>query len=97
MTAPVVPDAAPVYDASAKQKSSDKVSRIPVKVVHTGETLKKPDWIRVRASSPNSRFGEIKDMLTSAKDEKYKTIVTTAGSIIVGLLGLLGYIVVHLK
>ena len=67
MTAPVVPDAAPVYDASAKQKSSDKVSRIPVKVVHTGETLKKPDWIRVRASSPNSRFGEIKDILRANK------------------------------
>ena len=42
-------------------------------------------------------FGEIKDMLVSARDEKYKTIVMTAGSIIVGLLGLLGYIVVHLK
>lgn len=42
-------------------------------------------------------FGEIKDMLVMAKDEKYKTIVMTAGSVIVGLLGLLGYIVVHLK
>jgi predicted nucleic acid-binding Zn-ribbon protein len=42
-------------------------------------------------------FGEIKDMLTVAKDEKYKTIITTAGSVVVGLLALLGYIVVHLK
>jgi hypothetical protein len=42
-------------------------------------------------------FDEIKIMLTLARDEKYKTIVMTAGSIIVGLLGLLGYIVVHLK
>ena len=42
-------------------------------------------------------FGEIKDMLTLAKDEKFKTVIVTAGSIIVGLLGLLGYIVVHLK
>jgi len=67
MTAPQVPDTAPAYDASTKQKSSDKVSRIPVKVVHTGETLKKPDWIRVKASSPNSRFGEIKDILLANK------------------------------
>ena len=67
MTAPVVPEAAPAYDARAKQKSSDKVSRIPVKVVHTGEALKKPDWIRVKASSPNSRFGEIKDILRANK------------------------------
>jgi len=42
-------------------------------------------------------FGEIKDMLTAARDEKYKTIVTTAGTIVVGLLALLGYIVVHLR
>ena len=67
MTAPDIPDTEPAYDASAKQKSSDKVSRIPVKVVHTGEALKKPDWIRVRASSPNSRFGEIKDILRANK------------------------------
>ena len=42
-------------------------------------------------------FGEIKDMLTVAKDEKFKTVIMTAGSVIVGLLGLLGYIVVHLR
>ena len=42
--------AIPAYQPGAKQKSSDKVSRIPVKVVHSGETLKKPDWIRVKAS-----------------------------------------------
>ena len=63
MTAPETTDTAPAYDASVKQKSSDKVSRIPVKVVHTGEALKKPDWIRVKAASPNSRFHEIKDIL----------------------------------
>jgi len=67
MTAPEATDTAPAYDASVKQKSSDKVSRIPVKVVHTGEALKKPDWIRVKASSPNSRFGEIKDILRANK------------------------------
>ena len=67
MTAPEATDTAPAYDAGVKQKSSDKVSRIPVKVVHTGEALKKPDWIRVKASSPNSRFGEIKDKLRANK------------------------------
>ena len=42
-------------------------------------------------------FDEIKAMLTAGKDEKFKTMVTVAGTIIVGLIGLLGYIVVHLK
>ncbi len=57
----------PAYDASAKQKSASKVSRIPIKVEHTGEVLKKPDWIRVKAGSPNSRFHEIKDILRANK------------------------------
>jgi len=58
--------AATPYDPSAKQKSSAKVSRIPVKVV-PAETLKKPEWIRVKAGSPSTRFYEIKDILRSNK------------------------------
>jgi len=55
------------------------------------------DELKQVKTEMTTHFGEIKDMLTAARDEKYKTIVTTAGTIIVGLLGLLGYIVVHLK
>jgi lipoic acid synthetase len=54
------------YDPSAKQKSAAKVSRIPIKVV-PGETLRKPDWIRVKAGSPSTRFYEIKDVLRANK------------------------------
>ena len=57
---PVVEAAA--YDASAKQKSHAKTSRIPIKIV-PAEALKKPDWIRVRAALPSSRFYEIKQIL----------------------------------
>lgn len=42
------------------------------------------------------QFNEIKTMLTAGKDEKFKTMVTVAGTIIVGLLGLLGYLITHL-
>jgi len=52
------------YNASAKQKAAAKLSRIPVKV-QAGEVLKKPDWIRVKAGSPSTRFYEIKDILRS--------------------------------
>ncbi len=54
------------YDPSAKQKAQAKLSRIPVKVV-PGEVLKKPDWIRVKAGSPSTRFYEIKDTLRQNK------------------------------
>ena len=54
------------YDPSAKQKAAAKLSRIPVKVIQ-GEVLKKPDWIRVKAGSPSTRFYEIKDILRANK------------------------------
>ena len=54
------------YNASAKQKAAAKLSRIPIKV-QAGEILKKPDWIRVKAGSPSTRFYEIKDILRANK------------------------------
>jgi lipoic acid synthetase len=54
------------YNASAKHKAAAKLSRIPVKV-EQGEVLKKPDWIRVKAGSPSTRFYEIKDVLRANK------------------------------
>jgi lipoyl synthase len=52
----------PAYDPTAKQKSQAKTSRIPIKVV-AAEVLKKPEWIRVKAGSPSTRFYEIKQVL----------------------------------
>jgi lipoyl synthase len=54
------------YDPTAKQKAHAKTARIPIKVV-AAETLKKPDWIRVKAATPNSRFYEIKQILREHK------------------------------
>ena len=58
------------YDATAKQKSLAKTSRIPIKIV-PAEVLKKPAWIRVRAAAPDSpqaaRFYDIKQILREHK------------------------------
>ena len=54
------------YNPLAKQKAAAKLSRIPIKVEH-GEMLKKPDWIRVKAGSPTTRFYEIKEILREHK------------------------------
>jgi len=54
------------YDATAKQKSQAKTARIPIKIVQA-EVLKKPEWIRVKAGSPTTRFYEIKDVLRANK------------------------------
>jgi hypothetical protein len=45
----------------------------------------------------DKQFGEIKSMLTHAKDEKFKVMITATGTIIVALLALLGYVITHLK
>ncbi len=48
-------------------------------------------------STNDKQFGEIKSMLNNAKDEKFKVMVTVAGTVIVALLGMMGYIITHLK
>ncbi len=54
--------AIPAYNPNEKQKGAAKTIRIPIKVVQA-ERLPKPDWIRVKAASPSTRFYEIKDIL----------------------------------
>ena len=54
--------AAPPHDPSVKQKAAAKLARIPIKV-QAAELLKKPEWIRVKAAGPSSRFSDIKRIL----------------------------------
>ena len=72
----VTRDAMPAtgYDATAKQKAQAKTARIPIKIV-PAETLKKPDWIRVKAGSPTTRFYEIKAIL---RENKLNTVCEEA-------------------
>src|SRR5690606_9940938 len=67
-------ESAKPYDALQKQKSEAKVSRIPIKIV-PAEKLKKPEWIRVKAPSPSSRFTEIKRIL---RDHNLHTVCEEA-------------------
>lgn len=43
-----------------------------------------------------SGFADLKHMLVDAKDEKFKIMVGAASTVIVGLLGMLGYLITHL-
>ncbi len=49
-------------EAGVKEKGARKTIRIVPRA-----PLPKPPWIRVRAASPNSRFGEIKDILRAQR------------------------------
>ena len=51
-----------------KEKSETKTARIPIKIIPVAlaDRLKKPEWIRVKAGSPSTRFYEIKKILRDA-------------------------------
>jgi lipoyl synthase len=54
-------------DPTSKQKGQSKTARIPIKIVPVTEVLRKPEWIRVKAASTNTRFYEIKEILREHK------------------------------
>ena len=60
------PTPSPFYNPLEKQKGAGKTARIPIKIV-PAERIPKPDWIRVKAASPSTRFYEIKDILRANK------------------------------
>lgn len=53
--------------------------------------------VRELKQTNEKQFSEIKTMLTQAKDEKFKTVVTVGGTVVVALLGMLGYVITHIK
>ena len=61
--------------AGVKQKGELKTARIPIKIVHSGEALPKPAWIRVKAGSDAGRYGEIKSLL---REQKLHTVCEEA-------------------
>lgn len=42
-------------------------------------------------------LSEIKNLLSNAKDEKFKIMVTSTATVVVGLLAMLGYVITHLS
>ena len=61
-----IPPAAPKGGASArsaKQRGAEKTARIPIKIERSGEPLKKPRWIRVKAAPAWSRYYQVKRIL----------------------------------
>ncbi len=57
-----------------KMRGFDKVARIPIKVIPTEETIKKPDWIRVKISSP----AEVERIKTTLRSQKLHTVCEEA-------------------
>ena len=65
-SSPATSGAVGQVSAGVAQKGETKTARIPIKVVPM-ERIAKPDWIRVKAASSNTRFFEIKEILREHK------------------------------
>lgn len=52
--------------------------------------------LREMKNTSDKQFNEIKGMLTAAKDEKFKVMVSATATVIVALLAMLGYLITHL-
>jgi lipoyl synthase len=61
-------------EAGVKEKGKAKTARIPVKIVPKAP-LAKPEWIRVKAPSPGTRFLEIKQIL---REQRLHTVCEEA-------------------
>jgi lipoic acid synthetase len=61
-------------NALGEKKKGAAKTRIPIAIV-SAERLAKPEWIRVRAASPGSRFHEIKQIL---RDKNLHTVCEEA-------------------
>lgn len=61
-------------EVGEKLRGHDKVARIPVKIIPTVELPKKPDWIRVKLSSP----AEVARIKSTLREQKLYTVCEEA-------------------
>ena len=59
------PTESELLEQKKRQKGELKTAKIPIKIVPQ-ERLRKPEWIRVRAAAPGSRYHDIKRILREA-------------------------------
>ena len=61
-------------EQGVKLRGAEKVARIPVKVIPTVETPRKPDWIRVKMTAPE----EVQRIKTTLRQQKLHTVCEEA-------------------
>jgi hypothetical protein len=76
---------------------AERYKRLEEKIGFVESSLERihSDFATFKAENQKN-LGDIKNLLSSAKDEKFKIMVTATSTIVVGLLAMLGYVVTHL-
>jgi predicted nuclease with TOPRIM domain len=76
---------------------AERYKRLEEKIGSVEDSLDRihSDFSSFKADNQKN-LSEIKNMLSSAKDEKFKIMVSATATVIVGLLAMLGYVITHL-
>lgn len=79
------------------KESEDLATHVEICSIRYQGIQDKFETVDARLNSIERNLLEIKDMINRQGDAKFKSVVAALGSVIVAFLGLLGYVIVHLK
>jgi hypothetical protein len=76
---------------------AERYKRLEEKIGFVESSLERihTDFASFKADNQKN-LSEIKTLLSNAKDEKFKIMVTSTATVVVGLLAMLGYVITHL-
>lgn len=79
------------------RESEDLATHVEICSVRYQGIQDKFETVDARLNSIERNLIEIKDMINRQGDQKFRAVVAALGTVLVGFLGLLGYVIVHLK
>jgi len=79
------------------KESEDLSTHVEICAIRYEGIQKQFETVDSRLDRIDANLEDIKSMISGSKDSKFRTMVNTAGTIIVALLGVLGYMIVNLS
>ena len=79
------------------REAEDLATHVEICSVRYQGIQDKFETVDARLDSIERNLLEIKDMINRQGDQKFKAVVAALGTVMVSFLGLLGYVIVHLK
>ncbi len=79
------------------KEAEDLATHVEICAIRYQVINDKFDIVDSRLANIDSNLLDIKNMIVSQQSSKFKTMLTVGGSIMVSLVGLLGYMIVNLK
>jgi len=78
------------------KETQDLATHVEICAIRYQGIADKFEAVDATLSRIDANLNEIKEMINRQRDAKFNTMVTTAGTVIVALLGVLGYLIVKM-